>query len=47
MHVANSEYRMHPIRYHVWVGFDPEVDYLRAEYRVEKPKPEEETPTLP
>lgn len=44
VHVANSEYRMHPVRYHVWVGFDPTVDMLRPENRVSKPQPEETQP---
>lgn len=35
--VATSVYRMHPMRIYVWQGFDPSVDYLRREYRLEPP----------
>ncbi len=42
VHVANSEYRMHPVRYHVWVGFDPAVDALLPENRVPKPSSEDD-----
>ncbi|MCR5809117.1 MAG: VanW family protein [Clostridiales bacterium] len=36
--VAVSNYRMHPRRICVWVGFDPEVDVLDKDYRLEPPQ---------
>ncbi len=35
--VAESEYKMHPLRICVWRGFDPSVDELLPEYKIAKP----------
>ncbi len=38
--VALSTYKMHPLRYCVWPGFDPAVDVLDPNYEIPKPTPE-------
>ena len=36
--VAFSEYKMHPLRYGVWPGFNKDVDVLLPENRVSRPQ---------